>query len=101
MKIEKSIVVLPFKNISDNVDHEYFVDGVTEELINALSGIPELKVTARTSSFVYKNKVEDIRKIGEDLNVVTALEGSIRLANDRVRVSVQLVRTQDGFSDLV
>ena len=97
MQIEKSIVVLPFKNISENVNEEYFVDGITEELINSLSRISELKVTARTSSLVYKNKSEDIRKIGKDLGVATALEGSIRLAGDRVRVSAQLVRTQDGF----
>ncbi|MGH1339452.1 MAG: tetratricopeptide repeat protein [Aureispira sp.] len=96
MQIEKSIVVLPFKNISANAN-QYFADGVTEELINALSGIPELKVTARTSAFAYKDKSEDIRKIGKDLKVTTALEGSIRLAGNRVRVSAQLVRTQDGF----
>jgi len=97
VRAQKSIVVLPFQNISKERKHEYFADGLTEELINTLSRIQELKVTARTSAYAYKHQSEDVRKIGKDLGVALALEGSTRLAGSRVRVSVQLVRTKDGF----
>ncbi|MCH2083641.1 MAG: helix-turn-helix domain-containing protein [Saprospiraceae bacterium] len=97
MNIQKSIVVLPFENTSPESENEYFADGVTEELINALGKIPGLKVTARTSSFAYKGRAKDIRIIGKELGVNTILEGSIRKSQNRVRVNTQLIRAKDGF----
>ncbi|CAN0510081.1 unnamed protein product, partial [Scytosiphon promiscuus] len=94
---QKSIAVLPFKNISSDPENEYFADGMTEELINALSKINGLKVTARTSSLVYKNKQVDVRHVGNNLGVSTVLEGSIRKAKDAVRITAQLIRTDNGF----
>lgn len=94
---QKSIAVLPFVNMSSDPENEYFSDGVSEEIINALTTIKELKVTARTSSFAFKNKQVDVRHIGNELGVITVLEGSIRKIKDRVRISAQLVRTDDGF----
>lgn len=95
--IEKSIAVLPFLNISAEPDNEYFSDGITEEIINALTKIAGLNVTARTSSFVFKNKNLDIRSIGNKLGVATILEGSVRKAKNRVRITAQLVKTDGGF----
>lgn len=95
--IDKSIVVLPFKNMSGDNNYDYFSDGITEEIINALSKVEGLKVTARTSSFAFKNKPTDIRKIGNELGVTNAVEGSIRIARDRIRISTQLTRTDNGF----
>lgn len=94
---QKSIVVLPFENISSDPENEYFADGVTEEIINALSKVEGLKVTARTSSFAYKNNPQDVRVIGNELGVATALEGSIRKSGSRIRISTQLIKTDDGF----
>lgn len=94
---EKSIAVLPFVNMSPDVDNEYFSDGIAEEIINALTAIKNLKVTARTSSFSFKGKATDIRTIGQQLGVITILEGSVRKAGQRVRITAQLVRTDDGF----
>ena len=94
---QKSIAVLPFVNMSSDPENEYFSDGVTEEIINALTGIRELKVTARTSSFAFKNRQVDVRHVGNQLGVSTVLEGSIRKIKDRVRISSQLIRTDDGF----
>lgn len=94
---QKSIVVLPFENISSDTENEYFADGVTEEIINALSKVEGLKVTARTSSFAYKNKPKDIRIIGNELGVSLALEGSIRKSGSRIRISTQLIKTDNGF----
>lgn len=94
---QKSIAVLPFHNISSDTENEYFADGITEELINALSNIDALKVTARTSSFIYKGKSVDIRVIGNELGVSTVLEGSVRKAGNRVRITAQLIRTDSGF----
>lgn len=94
---QKSIAVLPFVNMSSDPENEYFSDGITEEIINALTTINELKVTARTSSFAFKNRQVDVRKIGNELGVITVLEGSIRKIKDRVRISAQLIRTDDGF----
>src|SRR6056297_2450504 len=93
----KSIAVLPFLNISPDPDEEYFSDGITEEIIITLSRIRNLKVTARTSSFAFKNKSMDIREIGKALGVFTVLEGSIRKAGNNVGISVQLIRTDNGF----
>lgn len=94
---EKSIAVLPFVNMSPDTDNEYFSDGITEEIINALTAIKNLKVTARTSSFAFKGRATDIRNIGQQLGVITVLEGSVRKAGNRVRITAQLVRTDDGF----
>ena len=94
---DKSIAVLPFVNMSSDADNEYFSDGITEEIINALTAIKHLKVTARTSSFAFKGRATDVRSIGQQLGVITVLEGSVRKAGNRVRITAQLVRTDDGF----
>ncbi len=94
---EKSIAVLPFVDMSPQKDQEYFCDGMTEELINRLSNIKELKVPARTSVFRFKGKSQDIRDIGQKLNVQTVLEGSIRKADSRLRITAQLINIADGY----
>lgn len=93
---DKSIVVLPFVNMSADPENEYFSDGITEEIINALTTVKGLKVIARTSSFAFKNKNMDVRNIGDQLGVSTVLEGSVRKANNRVRITAQLISTKDG-----
>ncbi len=92
----KSIAVLPFVNMSADAENEYFSDGITEEIINALTTVKGLKVIARTSSFAFKNKNIDVRAIGDQLGVSTVLEGSVRKANNRVRITAQLISTNDG-----
>jgi serine/threonine-protein kinase len=92
-----SIAVLPFADLSPGKDQEYFADGLAEELLNRLAKIPELRVVARTSSFQFKGKNEDLRLIGEKLKVTTILEGSVRKEGNRVRVTAQLINTTDGF----
>jgi TolB-like protein/lipopolysaccharide biosynthesis regulator YciM len=92
-----SIAVLPFVNISNDQENEYFCDGLAEELLNALSKIESLHVAARTSAFSFKGKETDIREIGSKLNVATVLEGSVRKSGNRVRISVQLVNVDDGY----
>ena len=92
----QSIAVLPFFNLSSDPEQEYFCDGVTEEIINSLSHLSNLKVIARTSAFMYKNKNEDLRKVGRELNVKNILEGSIRKAGDRIRITAQLINVSDG-----
>nr|WP_298997213.1 tetratricopeptide repeat protein [uncultured Allomuricauda sp.] len=94
---EKSLVVLPFKNLSGDDSYEYFSDGITEEIINALSKIDGLKVTARTSAFAFKGKPTDIRLIGNELGVTNAVEGSVRIFKERIRITAQLTRTDNGF----
>jgi TolB-like protein len=94
---KNSIAVLPFVDISPQKDQEYFCDGMTEELINRLSNIRELRVPARTSAFTFKGKAEDIREIGKKLNVQTVLEGSIRKIGNQLRVTTQLVNIADGY----
>ncbi|MGY6650396.1 helix-turn-helix domain-containing protein [Wenyingzhuangia sp. IMCC45574] len=94
---QKSIVVLPFVNMSTDADNEYFSDGITEEIINALTTIKGLKVIARTSSFAYKGKNIDVREIGKQLNVSTVLEGSVRKSGDRIRITAQLIHTEEGI----
>ncbi len=96
MNPEKSIAVLPFVNRSNNIDNEYFSDGITEEIINALTKIKQLKVIARTSSFAFKGKDIDIREIGKQLQVSTILEGSIKKYQNRVRITAQLIDSTDG-----
>ncbi|MBN1506401.1 MAG: protein kinase [Sedimentisphaerales bacterium] len=86
-----SIAVLPFVDLSPNRDQEYFCDGIAEELINALTRIPNLRVIARTSAFSYKGRNISVRQIGRELNVSTILEGSVRWADDRLRVTAQLI----------
>ncbi|MBZ0245872.1 MAG: helix-turn-helix domain-containing protein [Cyclobacteriaceae bacterium] len=93
----KTIAVLPFVNMSASEDNEYFSDGITEEIINALSKIKTLKVTSRTSSFFFKNKNISMRQIGKELNVAVLLEGSVRLAGDRVRITAQLIEAENDF----
>ena len=97
MTNQKSIAVLPFENLSSDPENEYFSDGMTEEIINALTRVEGLKVTARTSSFAFKGLKEDVRIIGNKLGVATVLEGSIRKAGNRVRITAQLIRTDNGF----
>jgi TolB-like protein/Tfp pilus assembly protein PilF len=92
-----SIAVLPFTSFSDDPDSNYFADGLTEELINSLAHISELKVSGRTSSFYYKNRNEDLRQIGRQLGVSHVLEGSVRRAGDQLRITVQLIAAADGF----
>ena len=94
---EASIAVLPFANMSRDPDDEYFSDGPAEEIINALTHVPGLKVTARTSAFAFRGKDLDIRSIGEALRVRTILEGSVRRAGQRIRVTAQLINAEDGY----
>jgi serine/threonine-protein kinase len=92
-----SIAVLPFTDMSPEKDQEYFCDGMAEELINALTKVKELRVAARTSSFQFKGKSEDVCEIAKKLRVGTVLEGSVRRAGDRLRVTAQLVSAEDGY----
>ncbi|HKW15663.1 MAG TPA: protein kinase [Candidatus Krumholzibacteria bacterium] len=93
----KSIAVLPFLNMSGDATQDYFSDGISEELLNLLAQIPQLKVAARTSSFSFKGKEVEVPEIGRRLNVTHVLEGSVRKSGDRVRITAQLVQTADGF----
>ena len=93
----KSIAVLPFVNMSADAENEYFTDGIAEEIINALTKVQALRVASRTSSFAFKGKNQDIRKVGEQLNVTTVLEGSVRKAGSKLRVTAQLVNVTDGY----
>jgi serine/threonine protein kinase/Tfp pilus assembly protein PilF len=92
-----SIAVLPFVNMSPDPENEYFSDGLSEELINALTKIKDLHVVARTSSFAFKGEKVDIREVGQKLNVGTLLEGSVRKAGNRLRITAQLVKVEDGY----
>ena len=92
-----SIAVLPFANMSADAENEYFCDGLAEELLNALSKIENLKVAARTSAFSFKGTNANVAEIAKALNVRTVLEGSVRKANDRVRVTAQLINAADGY----
>jgi TolB-like protein len=93
---QSSIAVLPFANMSRDPDDEYFSDGLAEEIINALVKVPGLKVIARTSAFAFKGQNTDIRKIAEILGVTNVLEGSVRRAGNRIRVTAQLITAADG-----
>jgi TolB-like protein/tetratricopeptide (TPR) repeat protein len=93
----KSIAVLPFVNMSNDPEQEYLSDGISEEIINTLVQIPGLKVAGRTSAFSFKNKNEDLRYIGEKLNVNSILEGSVRKSGNRIRITVQLIEASSGF----
>jgi TolB-like protein/Flp pilus assembly protein TadD len=93
---QPSIAVLPFADMSAARDHEWFSDGLAEEIINALDQIPGLKVIARMSAFAFKGKQEDVRRIAESLGVAHVLEGSVRKAGNRIRVTAQLIAARDG-----
>jgi adenylate cyclase len=94
---DQSIAVLPFVNMSDDSSNEYFSEGLSEELLNLLVRIPELKVAARTSSFSYKGKDVKISQVGQELNVAHVLEGSVRKSGNQVRITAQLIKADDGF----
>jgi len=93
----QSIVVLPFTNMSSDPENEFFADGITEEIINALAQIEDLRVVARTSAFSFKGKHVDLRTVGGRLNVTTVLEGSVRKSGNRLRIMAQLINVADGY----
>ena len=93
----ESVAVLPFADMSPARDHEYFCDGIAEEIINALCCVRSLRVASRTSSFQFKGRSADVREIGKALGVRAVLEGSVRKAGDRVRITAQLVNAADGY----
>jgi TolB-like protein/tetratricopeptide (TPR) repeat protein len=93
---EKSIAVLPFVDMSEKKDQEYFADGMAEEILNLLVKVPELKVIGRTSSFQFKGQMEDLRKIGTVLGATYVVEGSVRRSGDHIRVTAQLIDSRDG-----
>ncbi len=92
-----SVAVLPFVNMSDDIDNEYFSDGLTETLLHMLAQIPDLKVAARTSSFAFKGQNRSVQDIARALDVAHILEGSVQRVGDRVRITAQLIRASDGF----
>ena len=96
-KTSPSIAVLPFVNMSTDAENEYFCDGLAEELLNALSKVESLHVAARTSAFSFKGKQTDISEIGEKLKVKIVLEGSVRKAGNRLRITAQLINVADGY----
>ena len=93
----KSIAVLAFADMSPDKDSEYLSDGIAEEILNALAGVGDLQVAARTSSFYYKDRNESLRDIGKTLGVAHVLEGSVRRQGEKVRITAQLIRVADGF----
>jgi TolB-like protein len=94
---ERSIAVLPFENMSSDKEQEYFSDGLTEELLDLLAKVPDLRVPARTSSFSFKGKSEDIAAIAQKLRVAHVLEGSVRKSGNRIRVTAELIRADSGY----
>ena len=94
--LENSIAVLPFINMSNDPEQEYFCDGISEEIINALAQLDNLRVIARTSAFSFKGKNLDVREIGKTLDVKTLLEGSVRKAGNHLRITTKLVKVSDG-----
>lgn len=94
---EFSIAVLPFEDLSDTQDQEYFGDGLAEELLNRLAGVEGFRVAGRTSSFAFKDRPDDLRVIGEKLNVTSILEGSVRKSGDRLRITAQLIDVGNGY----
>ncbi len=97
IEAEKSIAVLPFVNMSSDPEQEYFADGISEELLNALAKVKGLKVAGRTSSFAFKGKNDDLVAIGKILRVNHILEGSVRKSGTRIRITAQLIKVEDGF----
>jgi TolB-like protein len=96
MPAKKSIGVLPFVDLSQAKDHEYLCDGIAETLINSLTNIEGLWVPARTSTFFFKGKTQDIREIGQKLGVENVLEGSVQVAGDNFRVTARISSVKDG-----
>ncbi len=96
-EIDKSIAVLPFVNMSADPEQEYFSDGIAEEILNGLAKVPGLRVVARSSAFSFKGQNIDIRQVGETLNANHVLEGSVRKAGDRLRITAQLISVDDGY----
>jgi TolB-like protein/DNA-binding winged helix-turn-helix (wHTH) protein len=94
--VDKSIAVLPFLDLSEKQDQEYFAEGLAEELLDVLANVPGLRVIGRTSSFQFKNKNEDVQRIGAKLGAAYVVEGSVRRVGDHVRIAVQLIRAADG-----
>ena len=95
--LAKSIAVLPFINMSNDPDQEYFSDGMAEEILNSLAHVKDLKVAGRTSSYQFKGKNIDLREVGDKLGVSTVLEGSVRKQGNHLRITVQLINVEDGF----
>ena len=95
--LKKSLAVLPFVNMSSDPENEYFTDGITEELLNVLAQVPGLQVTARTSSFAFKDQNRDIKQIGAQLGAKSILEGSVRKSGNRIRITAQLINAVDGY----
>jgi TolB-like protein/Flp pilus assembly protein TadD len=93
----KAIAVLPLTNMSADPENEYFSDGMTDEIINALAKVPGMQVASRTSSFAFKGKEVDVRQIGEKLGVTSVLEGSVRKVGNRIRITAQLVNVENGY----
>jgi serine/threonine-protein kinase len=93
----KTIAVLPLSNMSADPENEYFSDGMTEEIINALAKVPGLQVASRTSCFSFKGKEVDVRQVGEKLGVATVLEGSVRKVGNRIRITAQLINVENGY----
>src|SRR5205085_11237445 len=91
-----SIAVLPFANMSGDAGQEFFSDGMTEEITSALAKVPDLRVVARTSAFEFKGKNRDIQSIGQQLHATHFIEGSVRKAGNRVRITAQLIKADDG-----
>ncbi len=96
-KPKPSVAVLAFSDMSPEKDQEYFCDGIAEEIINDLAHLGGLRIASRTSSFAFKGRTEDVRAIGRKLGVATVLEGSVRKAGNRLRISVQLIDVEDGY----
>ncbi|MEP6616067.1 MAG: adenylate/guanylate cyclase domain-containing protein [Ginsengibacter sp.] len=94
---KKSVAVLPFVNMSNDPEQEYFSDGISEEILNSLSHVNDLKVAGRTSAFQFKGTNMDLRQLGQKLGVHTVLEGSVRKQGNRLRITVQLINVEDGF----
>ena len=94
---DNRLAVLPFVNMSPDPENEYFSDGITEELLNALTKVNGLQVTSRTSAFAFKGKNTDVRDIGIQLNVDKVLEGSVRRSGNKVRITTQLINAADGY----
>ena len=96
-KTIKTIAVLPFVNMSNDNEQEYFGDGIAEEIINSLTHLKDLKVAGRTSSFQFKGRNIDLREVGEKLKVRNVLEGSVRKQGNRLRITAQLISVEDGY----
>ncbi len=97
LRSKPSIAVVPFANISNDPEQEYFCDGMAEEILNAIAQVEDLFVVARTSSFLFKERQGDVREIGRKLNVASVLKGSVRKEADRLRITVQLINVDDGY----